>query len=185
MQDAPRVEPRDRAQWRAWLAEHHADERGVWVAYARRDGDGLGYEDLVREALCFGWVDSTERRGESGRLVIYVAPRRRGSTWAASNKRRVAELLAAGLMAPAGIEAVERARADGSWTLLDAVEALQVPDDLALALAATPGARAAFEACSASVRKQALWWVVSAKRDETRRRRVAEVVRRAVEGALP
>jgi uncharacterized protein YdeI (YjbR/CyaY-like superfamily) len=183
--DAPAISPGGREEWRRWLAEHHDGGSGVWVTYSSAGRDGLGYEDLVREALCFGWVDSTTRRGEPGRRVIYMAPRRRGSTWAATNKQRVAELLAAGLMEPAGIAAVERAKQDGSWTVLDPVEALEVPGDLAAALAADPVAAVAYDRLSRSAKKQVLWNVISAKRPQTRSRRVAEVVQRVREGTLP
>lgn len=187
LDDAPRVQPDDRDEWRAWLQEHHASERGAWVVtFTRRSGrQTLAYEDLVDEALCFGWIDGTERRLDDQRTMLYMAPRRPGGTWARSNKDRVERLLAQGRMRPAGLAAVERAKADGSWTALDAVEAVQVPDDLAAALAADPAAATGFERLTASAKKQVLWWVVSAKREETRRRRVAEAVRRAVEGTLP
>lgn len=178
LDDADRIQPASRAQWRAWLAEHHAAAPGVWlVTPTRTSGEPrLAYEDIVLEALCFGWVDSTVRPLEGGRTMMYLARRRRGSTWARTNKERVARLLADGLMEPAGIAAVEAAKADGSWTVLDPVEALEVPADLAAALDAEPGARAAYESSSVSARKALLWSVVSAKRTQTRARRIADAV---------
>lgn len=181
------VEPTDRAAWRAWLEANHASSPGVWVVLhkatsARRT---LGYEDLVRELLCFGWVDSTAGRVDADRSRLYVAPRKRGSTWAATNKARVEELTAQGLMAPAGLAAVEAARADGSWTVLDAVEALEVPADLAAAFDADPAARAGYDAMPPGARKQLLWLVVSARREATRAARVARAVELAREGRAP
>ena len=131
----------DRATWRSWLEVNHATARGAWlVTWRRGHGPVLAYEEAVEEALCFGWVDSTAGRVDDRRSKLYFAPRKPGSGWAATNKARVERLLAAGLMAPAGIAAVERAKADGSWTSLDAIELGIIPDDLVAALAAHPPA---------------------------------------------
>jgi uncharacterized protein YdeI (YjbR/CyaY-like superfamily) len=185
MDDAPRVEPADRADWRSWLAAHHAAPGGVWLVLPRRGAGrdvAFTYEDAVREALCFGWVDSTARALDDTRTMLWLAPRKPGSGWAGTNKRRVAELEAEGLMTEAGRRAVEAARADGSWSLLDDVEAGVVPDDLAAALAAVPGAREAWDAFPPSARRVALAWVAQARRPETRLRRVSETARKAGRG---
>jgi uncharacterized protein YdeI (YjbR/CyaY-like superfamily) len=182
--DLPRLHPESREQWRAWLADHHDTERGAWlVSWKQATGrPTLQYEAVIEEALCFGWVDSTVRTLDSERSMMLMTPRKPSSTWARTNKERVERLLAAGLMQPAGIAAVETARANGSWTVLDSVEALEVPDDLAAALDAEPGAREAYEGFSPSNRKMILWWVKSAKRSETRERRIAETARLAAQG---
>lgn len=181
LDDAERVAVTTAAEWRAWLEANHAASPGVWVIQYRRGSgrEGLVYEDLVCEALCFGWVDGTVRRLDDERTMLYVAPRRRGGTWARSNKDRVERLAAEGRMAPAGLAAVAAAKADGSWTVLDAVDALEVPGDLAAALDADAEARAGYDALSASARRQLLWSVVSAKRAETRERRVRAAVEQA------
>lgn len=180
------VEPVGRADWRRWLAENHATARRVWLVSPKRSTGRqvVSYEDAIEEALCFGWVDSTSRRIDDERGALLFAPRRPGSTWARTNKERVARLTAAGLMADAGLRVVEAARADGSWNQLDDVEALRTPPDLAEALAADPVAAERFAALPPSARKQALWWVVSAKRRETRARRVAATVALAREGRV-
>ncbi|HEU4491856.1 MAG TPA: YdeI/OmpD-associated family protein [Jiangellales bacterium] len=182
--DPPRFHPESREQWRAWLADHHDTERGAWlVSWKQATGrPSLPYEAMIEEALCFGWVDSTVRTLDSERSMMLMTPRKPTSTWARTNKDRVERLLAAGLMQPAGIAAVEAAKANGSWTVLDSVDALEVPDDLAAALDAEPGARAAYEGFSPSNRKMILWWVKSAKRPETRERRIAETARLAARG---
>ena len=182
--DPPRFHPESREQWRAWLADHHDTERGAWlVSWKQATGrPSLPYEAMIEEALCFGWVDSTVRTLDSERSMMLMTPRKPTSTWARTNKDRVERLLAAGLMQPAGIAAVEAAKANGSWTVLDSVDALEVPDDLAAALDAEPGARAAYEGFSPSNRKMILWWVKSAKRPETRERRIAETARPAARG---
>jgi uncharacterized protein YdeI (YjbR/CyaY-like superfamily) len=182
--DLPRFHPESREQWRAWLADHHDTGRGAWlVSWKQATGrPSLPYEAVIEEALCFGWVDSTARTLDSERSMMLMTPRKPTSTWARTNKERVDRLLAAGLMQPAGIAAVETARANGSWTVLDSVEALELPDDLAAALDAEPGARETYEGFSPSNRKMILWWVKSAKRPETRQRRIAETARLAAQG---
>lgn len=170
------VHPITRAAWRAWLKKHHTRADGVWlVSFKKASGQpDLGYDAAVEEALCFGWVDSRPGKLDAERTMLYFSPRKPGSAWAKTNKARVERLLAAGLMAPAGLAKVEAARADGTWTKLDAVEELTVPDDLAAALAAHPPAADRFAAFPRSVRRSILEWIVQAKRSETRAKRVAE-----------
>ncbi len=185
LDEAPRIQFDDRASWRAWLATHHASARGVWlVTWRPRSGRvGLDYEAAIEEALCFGWVDSQGGVLDEQRGKLYFAPRKARSVWAASNKARVERLIAEGRMEPAGLAAIERAKANGSWETLDAVERLEVPDDLARALEAMPGASAAFAELSPSARKLHLASLVLARRPETRARRLQEVVA-AIESRL-
>jgi uncharacterized protein YdeI (YjbR/CyaY-like superfamily) len=175
------VHPPTRAVWRAWLEKHHARPDGVWViTYKKAAGKPtLSYDDLVEEALCFGWVDSKPGKLDAERTMLYVAPRKAGSGWAKPNKDRVERLLAAGEMAPAGSAKVEAAMADGSWAKLDAVEALVVPDDLAAAFGRHPGSAGFYEAFPRSAKRGILEWIVQAKRPETRANRVEETARLA------
>ncbi len=182
--DGERVEPGSVDAWRTWLADHHGRGAGVWLV-TLRDGGDVSYEEAVEQALCFGWVDSTARRLDERRTMLWFAPRRARSGWARTNKRRVERLLAAGVMAPAGLAVVEAARADGSWTVLDAVEDLVVPDDLAAAFAAHPPAARHWEAFPRSARRAALEWIVQARRPETRARRVAETARKSQANERP
>ena len=174
LDDAPVVEADDRAAWRIWLEAHHATLSGAWLVLWRpRSGrGGLDYEAAVEEALCFGWIDSTSRPVDAERSRLYFAPRKPRSGWAATNKARLERLLAAGRMAPAGLAAIERAKANGSWTMLDSVERLEVPEDLVAALAAHPPAAANFAAFPPGARKLALTWIAQALRPETRTARV-------------
>ena len=179
--DAPQVQADDRATWRAWLEANHATSTGVWLvtwrAHSRRTG--LPYEAAVEEALCFGWVDGTAGKVDEERGKQYFAPRKPRSGWAATNKARIERLIASGRMAPAGLAAIERAKANGSWEVLDSVERLEVPEELAAALAAHPPAAANFAAFPPSARKQQLAWIAFAMRPETRSARVNQVAEAA------
>jgi uncharacterized protein YdeI (YjbR/CyaY-like superfamily) len=177
LDDAPHVHADDRATWRVWLEANHATARGAWlVTWRPRSGRvGLDYEAAIEEALCFGWVDSTGGRVDDERGKLYFAPRKPRSVWAASNKARVERLISAGRMAAAGLAAIERAKANGSWEILDAVERLEVPEDLTAALEARPPAAVNFAAFPASARKMLLGWIALARRPETRAARVTEI----------
>jgi uncharacterized protein YdeI (YjbR/CyaY-like superfamily) len=177
LDDAPQVPADDRSTWRAWLAANHATSTGAWlVTWRPSSGRGsLDYEAAVEEALCFGWVDSTGGRVDDDRGKLYFAPRKARSPWAATNKARVERLIAGGRMAPAGLAAIDAAKANGSWEVLDSVERLEVPADLALALDARPPAAANFAAFPRSVRKQHLAWVALGLRPETRAARIATI----------
>ncbi len=178
------VHAETRAEWRAWLAEHHDRERGVnLVSWRSATGrPSVGYEDSVREALCFGWVDSTSRRLDDERTMLYFAPRKPRSGWSRPNKRRVAELRQAGLMAEAGERAIARAEQNGTWSLLDEVEDLVEPADLLVALRAHPGAEERWGRFPPSARRGLLEWIVQARTAPTRAKRVEETAARAAVG---
>jgi uncharacterized protein YdeI (YjbR/CyaY-like superfamily) len=184
LDDAPRLEPNDRSAWRAWLAENHASARGVWLVTRKASAGrpALDYEGSIEEALCFGWVDGQAGRVDGDRTKLYFAPRRRGSPWAATNKVRVKRLIEAGVMAPAGQAAIDRAMKDGSWSVLDSAERLEVPADLATALAARPPAQTQWGGFPPSARKALLSWIALAKRPETRARRIEETATAAQRG---
>ena len=177
LDDAPHVHADDRATWRAWLEANHATATGAWlVTWRTRSGrQGLDYEAAIEEALCVGWVDSTGGRVDDERGKLYFAARKPRSVWAATNKARVERLIAEGRMMPAGLAAIERAKANGSWEILDSVERLEIPDDLAAALDARPPAAAKFAAFPPSARKMLLGWLVQARRPDTRSRRIEEI----------
>jgi uncharacterized protein YdeI (YjbR/CyaY-like superfamily) len=141
----------------------------------------LDYGESVEDALCFGWVDSTAGTVDELRSMRYYAPRKPKSGWAKPNKERITKLLEAGLMRPAGIAKLEAAKLDGSWTLLDAVEALEVPADLKKALKQFPNASANFSAFPKSVKRSILEWIAQAKKPETRAKRIEETARLANE----
>ncbi len=173
----PMVGPFERAGWRDWLEANHADLDGVYLVSWRRGAgkSSVAYEEAVEEALCVGWIDSTGRVIDEKRSIQWYARRKPRSSWARSNKERIERLMAAGLMRPAGLAAIEEAKKNGSWTLLDDVENLVVPDDLAAALAAARPARANWDAFSRSARRAMLEWIVHARRPETRVDRIARI----------
>ena len=188
MDDRPRIEPASRAAWRAWLEANHATAPGAWVVYPRRrfaGPDDPGYDDLVEEALCFGWIDNRPGPVDQRRVSLYLAPRRPGSGWAASNKKRIERLAAGGLMAPSGLASVERAKADGSWTVLDRAEAGQEPPDLLAAFERHPGAREHWDAFPRGTRKMLIGWIDTAKRPPTRVARVEETATMAARNERP
>ena len=178
-----RVEVTSAEELRAWLSEHHATSSGCWlVTWKKGRGPHVPWADVVRELLCFGWIDSRGQRVDGDRTSLLITPRRPGSGWSRVNKQHLEDLLTEGRLQPAGLAAVERARADGSWERLDAVETLVEPDDLRAALDAVPAARAAWSAFPPSARRAVLEWISSAKRPATRASRVGLTVSEAAVG---
>jgi uncharacterized protein YdeI (YjbR/CyaY-like superfamily) len=175
------VHPRSRSEWRRWLARNHARTTGVWlVSFKRSTGKKrVEYDAAVEEALCYGWIDSKAVTVDDERTMQWFAPRKRGSSWAASNKARVRRAIAAGIMTPAGLAKIAAARKDGSWNALDGIDRMQVPADLRRALAARKRARGFFDRFPPSVKRGLLYWVSAARRAETRARRVNEIARLA------
>jgi uncharacterized protein YdeI (YjbR/CyaY-like superfamily) len=176
------VEMRSRAAWRVWLQANHQTSPGVWlVTFKQGSAHYFSYGERVEEALCFGWVDSLARGLDDGRSMQLFTPRKPRSNWSGPNKERVARLTAAGLMAPAGQAMVDLAKATGTWTALEDVEAGVEPDDLAAALDAAPDARRHWDAFPPGARRMLLGWLLTARRPETRVQRIGEVVARAAE----
>lgn len=169
----------DRPTLRRWLATNHTDHPPIWLVYDKKHVKGertLSYDDIVEEALCFGWIDSVARSVDATRASLYFSPRKPKSTWSAVNKRRLPRLIEQGLMHPSGQAKIDAAKKDGSWTTLDAIEKLAVPPDLAAAFKNNAKAKANYDAFPPGARKQILYWVTSAKRAETRAARVARTV---------
>jgi uncharacterized protein YdeI (YjbR/CyaY-like superfamily) len=182
--DGKRVHPETAVEWRAWLDEHHDSSAGVWqVSWKKHTGrPTVAYEEAVTEAMAVGWVDSKGQRLDDDRTMLWFTPRRTTSGWSRPNKRRVELLHAEGRMGPAGQAAIDAAKANGTWSLLDDVEDLVVPDDLAVAFDEHPGAREHWERFTRSTRRSILEWIVTAKRAPTRSTRVAETAQKAARG---
>ena len=188
MSDAyEQVEVTSADELRRWLQANHATSPGIWlVSYKKAAGERyLAYEDIVREALCWGWIDSKARSLDDLRSQLLLTPRKPASKWSRPNKIRVAELEAAGRMAAPGRAAVEAAKASGTWTALDDVENLVEPPELKAALDATPKARTNWETFPRSTRRAALEWIAAAKRPATREKRISETVELAEQNLRP
>ena len=175
------IHPQTRAEWRAWLEQNHTRAEGVWlISYKKATGKlRFEYEEAIEEALCFGWIDSKPNKLDEERSMLWFAPRKPGTGWSKINKQRVEKLIAAGLMAPAGLSRVESAKQDGSWSALDAIEALEIPPDLEQALSRHGLARQNFDAFPRSVKRGILEWIANSKKPETRAKRVEETARLA------
>jgi uncharacterized protein YdeI (YjbR/CyaY-like superfamily) len=177
-----------REEWRQWLALNHGSSGGVWL-YVHKKGSstrGLRYEEAVEEALCFGWIDSRVRAHDADRFVQWFSPRKEGSIWSETNRRRVARLAKRGTMVEAGLRSVRVAKRNGMWdTLPNRSDDPEPGADLREALRADPAAWRGWRSFTPSYRKMYLYWVDDAKRPQTRERRIAEVVRRSREGRKP
>jgi uncharacterized protein YdeI (YjbR/CyaY-like superfamily) len=178
-----KVEVTSRAQWREWLGANRHSSPGVWVVtYKKAEGDRhVPYDDIAEEAIAHGWVDSKARRVDDRRRQLLVTPRRPTSGWSRINKQRVEWLEATGLMTDAGRRAIAVAKANGAWSALDDVENLVEPDELRSALDADADARRYWDAFPRSAKRAILAWIGSAKKPETRERRIAETARLAAQ----
>lgn len=182
-QDGTRLHAESIADWRNWLIANHRDVTGVWlVSWKSATGrPRISYEESVLEALTVGWIDSLANTLDDERSMLWFSPRKPGSGWSRPNKQRIALLEQADRMQPAGTASVELAKASGSWTALDDIENLLVPDDLAAALAAE-NAREAWDGFSRSSKRAILVWIAQAKTAATRHKRITEAADKAGRG---
>lgn len=179
--------PASREAWREWLIKNHNTKQSVsLICYkTKANKPTISWSDAVEEALCFGWIDSIRRTIDEESFTQFFSRRKPNSGWSKINKAKVEQLIAAGLMAPAGFECIKRAQANGSWFILDEVEELKVPADLTAALKSKEGAETFFTGLSKSVRKAMLQWITLAKRPETRQKRIAELAELASQNKKP
>ena len=178
-EDAERVHPESATEWRAWLAANHGRVDGVWLVFWRRTSGRpvLSYDDAVLEAVAYGWIDSTARSLDSERSMMWFAPRRPSSAWSRSNKDRLAILEREARLHPAGRRAVEVAKVNGMWSVLDDADRGVMPPDLVSAIAAAgEPAEAGWRALAPGAQRAALRSIALAKRPDTRARRIAETV---------
>jgi len=178
------VTARSRAEWRAWLAANHTTSPGVWLVIHKKNNPepSVSYVEAVEEALCFGWIDSKMNPLDETRFRQVFTPRKPTSVWSKSNKERVARLIEQGLMTPAGLAVIEVAKQNGTWTAYDAIDALEIPEDFGLALTANPAAQEHWDGFAASVKRGILYFIQTAKRPETRAKRIARTVELAAQG---
>jgi uncharacterized protein YdeI (YjbR/CyaY-like superfamily) len=176
IQDREHLEAASAKDLSDWLEVNHHSSPGLWVVTHKKatGKPAPTYDEIVRTVLCFGWVDSISGKVDADRSKLYVSPRKPNSAWSQSNKERVDQLIAAGLMRPAGLAKIELAKATGAWSLIDGAQNAEIPDDLAAEFERLPGSREYFEAFPRGVRKQILEWITQAKTDETRQKRIVE-----------
>jgi uncharacterized protein YdeI (YjbR/CyaY-like superfamily) len=174
------ISPGTRARWRRWLEQHHGSSSGVWVVTRRKGGSAgaLPLEAAIEVALCFGWAEQRTRALDDTRRLAWMAPRKAALGWSRAHKALVERLAKEGRMAPAGNACVRAAKRTGAWTVLDDVEALVVPPDLARALEAH-GSAGNFARLAPSLRRIALEGIHAAKKPQTRAARVEETARLA------
>jgi uncharacterized protein YdeI (YjbR/CyaY-like superfamily) len=187
MKDVEDYCPKNQKEWRKWLEVNHHRKDAVWVIFykVKSPKHNLSWSDSVDEALCFGWIDSTKRALDNERFIQYFCKRKAKSNWSKINKDKVKTLIDQGLMQEAGYQSIELAKENGSWTILDAVEALIVPEDLTVGFANYKGSIEYYNGLSNSAKKTLLYWLNSAKRTATRQKRILEIVENASNNMKP
>ena len=170
--------PENQEQWRDWLEKNHAQEDFIWLIYYKKNSGkpSIIYSDAVDQALCFGWIDSKINSIDNERYQQFFCPRKPNSVWSKVNKEKIATLIQKGLMTKAGLNAIEIAKMNGSWNILDQAEALIIPDDLLAALYINPIGQEYFLSLSRTDKRNLLQWIVLAKKEETRQKRIREIV---------
>ena len=174
----PLIQPKSRKAWRAWLQKNHASSSGIWLVYAKKHTGipSLTYSEAVEEALCFGWIDSLVHPIDDSLYKQIFTPRKDKSAWSPLNKKRVARLIADGVMTPAGMTLIDVAKKNGQWNAHDATEAMTMPPELKKALTANAAAKKNWPTYTASQQKAFLRMVDGAKTAATRAKRVARVI---------
>jgi uncharacterized protein YdeI (YjbR/CyaY-like superfamily) len=165
-------------EWRTWLDKNHQLEKSVWlIIYKKESGTpSVYYNAAVDEAICFGWIDSKPNKRDDESYFQFFAKRNPKSNWSKVNKEKVAKLLEKGLIAPAGLEAIETAKQNGTWTALDKVEEMAIPEDLQKAFDENKKAFAYFDKFPRSSKRNILEWIMNAKLPQTRQNRILETV---------
>ena len=187
MKDVEDYCPYDKKDWRKWLELNHNKKGAVWLIFYKKKSPNhnLGWSESVDEALCFGWIDSTKRTIDSEKYKQYFSKRKAKSNWSKINKDKVKTLIDQGLMEEEGYKSIEIAKENGSWTILDKVDALVMPEDLKVEFENHKGSMEYFDSLSKSVKKILLYWVISAKRKETRKKRILEIAENASKNLKP
>lgn len=182
---------KDRKTWRRWLEKNHSTSPGVWLIYLKKTSGKkrLEYNDAVEEALCFGWIDSTARPIDNEKYMQRFTPRKPGSGWSGLNKKRIERMMAQDLMADAGLEKIDQAKKNGSWESFDKIyepiDKIQIPDDLEKAFSKNKRAKENFQNFAPFTKRQFLYWITSAKREETRKARIKQSLLMCVANKRP
>ncbi|MCQ0111289.1 Uncharacterized conserved protein YdeI, YjbR/CyaY-like superfamily, DUF1801 family [Zhouia amylolytica] len=164
--------------WRKWLHEHHDSSDGIYLIFytVNSKQESMRWEEAVQQALCFGWIDSTVKKIGPEKRKQYFCPRKNKSAWSKLNKSYIEQLIKDGLMHEAGLAKIEIAKENGSWTALDEVENLIIPEDLQKEFDQNITAYNNYKAFSKTYKKNYLYWLNQAKRDTTRSKRIKEII---------
>lgn len=182
MKDVPSVYVKDRKALRAWLLDNYQKQSSVWLVFEKGPTRTITYDDIVEEVLCFGWIDSVQRRVSDTQTSLYLSKRKQRSVWAKTNKVRVARLIEAKQMLPAGLAAIETAKANGMWQQLDKSDSLETPPHMEKLLAANKVAAQNYHSFPASAKRATLEWIYAAKQEATMQRRIEQTVALAAKG---
>lgn len=176
-------EPRNLYEWRNWLSSNHQQKEGIWLVLYKKESrlPTVTVNDVIDEALCFGWVDSLPNKIDEQRFKLFISPRNPKSNWSAVNKNKVAKLINEGRMHSSGLVMVELAKKSGTWDALNDVENGLIPEDLKIAFESFSNAAVNFENFPKSVKRGILETILNAKRPETRAKRIEETARLAAE----
>ncbi len=187
MKDTDMFYPKNRQEWRMWLESNHVEKESVWlIMYMQKANQAtVTWSEAVDEALCFGWIDSVKKKLDEHRSIQFFSKRKPKSTWSKINKDKIEKLTESGQMTESGLRCVEIAKQNGSWELLDSVEALVVPEDLETALLSRENAMEFFTGLNKTIKKGMLQWLVLAKRPETRQNRITEIAELAQKKQKP
>jgi uncharacterized protein YdeI (YjbR/CyaY-like superfamily) len=179
--------PKNQTEWRKWLQENHLSKYSVWLVFYSKKSkiESITWSEAVDVALCFGWIDSKKISIDKETSHQFFSKRKPQSTWSKINKNKVEKLIEQGLMTETGLKSIEIAQQNGSWTILDEVEELIIPNDLELEFTNKPEAKDFFLGLSKSVKKILLYWLVSAKTTGTRQKRIAEIIDSAEQSLKP
>ena len=177
----------NRQEWREWLEKNHSNTIGIWLIYykVKSGKTSVKYSEAVKEALCFGWIDSKVKSIDQERYMQIFTPRKPKSVWSKLNKQYIEKLIEQNLMTEAGFAKITAAKEDGYWKALDTVEALIIPEDLKQALESNEAAKRNFEGFNKSSKKSILFWISNAKREQTRLKRIEKTVNSAAENKNP
>jgi uncharacterized protein YdeI (YjbR/CyaY-like superfamily) len=169
--------PSNKQEWRDWLEVNHDTKLSIWVIFYKKSSNipTITWSESVDEALCYGWIDSVKKSIDSEKSIQFFSRRKPNSTWSKINKEKVKSLIEIGKMTEAGLKCIEIAKQNGTWTILDEVEELIIPKDLESAFDNLPGSMEFFQSLTKTSRKVMLQWIVMAKQNETRQKRILEI----------
>ena len=185
--DVKQFYPKDRQEWRDWLIENHLIVDSIWLIYYKTNTKipSVRYSDVVDEALCFGWIDSKAQTIDQKSYRPFFTKRKANSVWSKVNKQKTEDLTKHGLMTAAGIKAIEIAKQNGSWTILDDAENLVLPENLINEFEKSPIAYEFFNTLSRTTKRNILQWITLAKLPETKQKRIKETLEKARDKTLP